>query len=306
MGDRVKLYVTKDELEIHIVASHLSLSPNFNWGLADSEIVSTGFYIEYNKHIYNFNNTLLNKLYLYQQGSITLEEWEDYKDKSIKLLDKLHELFIIPGNVENLSSIIIDPDSNQAKFINFDGADFFDKITSFDKYWFIDVKDIPRKSLEELIKHEKEVFLHFLSPSLNRNCDGDQNCLVQCDCICEEICDGVCICGHRDHGGYCIFNMPCCQPLQCRHYDYCHQYTRKPFDEIYNGFCCGCVAMVGRNIVTQERDECPICFENKHMIKLKCQHMICDDCLCQIRIHKDNTSGILYPQCPLCRNVNNF
>lgn len=42
------------------------------------------------------------------------------------------------------------------------------------------------------------------------------------------------------------------------------------------------------------KDECPICFEeNKHVLKSKCQHIICKDCWMSIII-KFNT-------CPFCR-----
>ncbi len=52
------------------------------------------------------------------------------------------------------------------------------------------------------------------------SCNGNGECLTQCECECynEETDEynEVCVCGHREHNGYCPSN--CCVPIECRNY----------------------------------------------------------------------------------------
>lgn len=130
-------------------------------------------------------------------------------------------------------------------------------------------------------------------------CNGE--CLNQCQCECynEETDEDyeVCVCGHREHNGYCPSD--CCSPVECRNYQYCHTKLPKYITFIHNGMCANCDAMLGRHRITNEVDECCVCYENKRMIVLECNHKLCNDCLYQM-------SHISNNRCPMCRNSNTW
>ena len=114
------------------------------------------------------------------------------------------------------------------------------------------------------------------------SCNGD--CLIQCECECYNEETGkqneLCMCGHREHNGYC--------PSDCH----------------YNK-CMNCAIQFGKHKTTITTDECPVCLENKNIIVLKCNHTVCNECWYNITkegFGEDNHK----PLCPICRNLNKW
>lgn len=170
---------------------------------------------------------------------------------------------------------------------------------------------------------------------MSDGCRGDGSCLIQCcchcyDCECEcnddctkefddngEIwgCDGKCCnCKHNDDCEWvngihkdckfldiCLVPTNCqykCKPQKCINYIICNKKSPQWVLDCHNG-CCGanCDIQYGPLTFLEEEDECCICFEDKKMIKLLCNHKFCLDCIIK---HCDN-SGM--SKCPLCRNI---
>jgi len=94
-------------------------------------------------------------------------------------------------------------------------------------------------------------------------CNGE--CLTQCECECynEETDEynELCVCGHREHNGYCPSN--CCMPIQCRNYKYCNEKIPKRVLVCHNGMCINCAVQMGKHIYTDEVEDCCVCLENK-------------------------------------------
>jgi len=132
------------------------------------------------------------------------------------------------------------------------------------------------------------------------HCQGDGECLKQCYCECynEDIdkYDEICTCGHRDHGGYCP--STCCSLVECGG---CKEKHPKCYLDMHNGVCVPCDMSMGRRSMTDIVEDCCVCFENKQMLSLKCNHKVCHDCWYQIT--KGSHSG---GSCPLCRNINGW
>ena len=139
------------------------------------------------------------------------------------------------------------------------------------------------------------------------SCNGNGECLIQCGCQCvnEETdeYDEICICGHREHDGYCP--STCCIPVECRNYKYCYEKQPKWVSFCHNGMCMNCAVQMGKHTYTNQIEDCCVCLENKRMIILKCNHKVCNDCWYNI-----TSEGFGYndhsPLCPLCRRVNNW
>lgn len=73
--------------------------------------------------------------------------------------------------------------------------------------------------------------------------------------------------------------------------------------------CMNCAIQMGKHIYTNELEDCCVCFENKLMLLLKCNHKVCNDCW--YKITKENFGENFgynehKPLCPLCRNLNNW
>ena len=130
-------------------------------------------------------------------------------------------------------------------------------------------------------------------------CNGNGKCLTQCVCKCDKIC----ICGHRDHNGYCP--SKCCIPSNCRNYTYCNVRQPKWVSDIHNGMCMNCAAQMGPHKISDNIFECPVCLENKNIIILNCNHKICNECWYKIT-EKGNADYNYKSACPLCRNLNQW
>jgi hypothetical protein len=138
-------------------------------------------------------------------------------------------------------------------------------------------------------------------------CNGNGECLFQCECECyneeTEEYNEECICGHREHNGYCPSN--CCIPIKCRNYKYCNE--KLPFWVLCcnNGMCINCAIQFGKHTFTNKDEECGICLENNKILILKCNHKICNDCWYNITKYDYGTDEHK-PLCPFCRNYNDW
>lgn len=136
------------------------------------------------------------------------------------------------------------------------------------------------------------------------NCDGNGDCLIQCECECyneeKDEYKYVCVCGHRDHEGYCPTN--CCSPVQCRNYKLCNKKIPNWIVLCHNGMDINCAIQMGPHKFTTIIEDCCVCFDNKVMIILKCNHKVCNDCWFNIT----KGFGIRKHVCPLCRNPNRW
>jgi len=165
--------------------------------------------------------------------------------------------------------------------------------------------------------------------SEGRPCSGLGECLRQCTCECADCtrcglsisgacqctcdCDGDdcphmpeivwrgCTCGHRAHHGYCPPDVQClyrCEPKPC-HNDANHDESGELFPEwlfaCHGGSCVSCAIAYGHGFKhTEKQAECPVCYNQKMMSKLRCAHEICWDCWSTIC--RDDSAT-----CPLCR-----
>lgn len=144
------------------------------------------------------------------------------------------------------------------------------------------------------------------------SCSGDGTCLEQCWCVCydreypEEDEDvtyhEVCTCGHREHNSYCTDNDPCCEPVKCANYDFCHVKLPLCITYYHNSMCAGCAISLGPHKIINDVEECPVCLEDKLMLLLRCNHKMCRSCWNNITsINEEYRS-----KCPLCRNKNDW
>jgi hypothetical protein len=144
-----------------------------------------------------------------------------------------------------------------------------------------------------------------------------ENCLclpVECECP-EPFCDcsgnfvmaDICVCSHREHGGWCKPNNVdvCeynCEPVLCQNdrfhpIDMQNKKYPKWYITEYSGNCRECTNIYGygfRHIDVVE--ECPVCYDNKDMVELHCKHKVCRECWWAI-------STRLNQRCPLCRSM---
>lgn len=138
-------------------------------------------------------------------------------------------------------------------------------------------------------------------------CNGDGNCLMQCFCDCynkkiEEYYE-LCVCGHREHNGYCPSN--CCYLIECKNYKNCKMKLPKWVLLCSNDMCINCDIQMGKTTYLNQLEECCVCLENKNMLILKCKHKICNDCW--YNISKPVFQSLdKQSRCPLCRNVNDW
>ena len=167
-------------------------------------------------------------------------------------------------------------------------------------------------------------------------CCGDGSCFIQCRCDCfadcececnsntdctkefdnngEEVgCDGTCCnCTHIDNCewingihkdctfDWCLAPTNCqynCEFQECNNYPICKKKAAQWYLNCHQG-CCGpnCCIQYGPLTFSEEDVECCICFENKKLVKLICNHAFCFDCITTLH---ENT-------CPLCRSEIRF
>ena len=147
------------------------------------------------------------------------------------------------------------------------------------------------------------------------SCKGRGDCIQQCICICFEdedhdIPSEVCSCVHRNHthliGGTTECDIYCqteclhnCHLVECHNYRFCKQKRPQHILDCHNGMCMDCAIMIGKIKFLNEKDDCPICMENKDMIEISCgNHKVCLDCWKQMSETPDRPNPL---SCPLCR-----
>lgn len=133
---------------------------------------------------------------------------------------------------------------------------------------------------------------------------------------CDDNCRGACIEQGDDVNDY-IYNGTC-RLQNCKNYPFCKEQRPQQILDVHGDFCLGC-AMIMRYKQEAIINECPICQEEKILIKLKCGHLICRKCwynICKTadenieenEYHDEEGSYIeyefndlCYHKCPLCR-----
>lgn len=95
-----------------------------------------------------------------------------------------------------------------------------------------------------------------------------------------EPCDGGCLFGGEDCGGYDGSKCGC---VRCPNFEYCGVWLPPRLRAIFNGRCGNCEASFGRDLVFRDGgDECPICLDgdNGRMVEHAsgCGHGVCIDC----------------------------
>jgi len=142
------------------------------------------------------------------------------------------------------------------------------------------------------------------------SCTGRGSCIKQCVCVCENELQSECSCGHQNHshfiGGTTEFDVYCriecphkCQLVKCHNFRLCEKKYPQEVLDCNNGMCNECARMFGKINFLEEKDECPICFENKDMIVISCgKHKVCFDCWKKMSETKNRPLPLT---CPLCR-----
>lgn len=142
------------------------------------------------------------------------------------------------------------------------------------------------------------------------SCNGRGSCIEQCCCICYEyeeceVPSEICSCGHRNHihlenTEYC--KKEClykCQLVECHNFRLCGKKYPQQILDCHNDLCVDCAIMIGKINFLDEKEDCPICMENKDMIQISCgKHKVCLDCWKQMSEIEDRPIPLT---CPLCR-----
>lgn len=143
-------------------------------------------------------------------------------------------------------------------------------------------------------------------------CEGNGGCLTECACDdsfnYKEQQYKTCKCNSEEHylhyqtkyRRYC--KVKCkynCQLINCKNINYCESSMPKWLFDIRqhgkNGTCNGC--LIFDISYTNMKDNCVICSNNKYLIKTKCNHEFCNDCLLNIGLTQQNE----ITPCPICR-----
>jgi hypothetical protein len=138
-------------------------------------------------------------------------------------------------------------------------------------------------------------------------CECNEGCCCEVNAygMSPTVSRPVCTCGHREHAGMCKPDNPCpnnCEPLLCPN-DAKHDTDKgKTFPQWYlycnGGNCQHCAQQWGFEFKqSDEIAECPVCYEDKQMTILRCNHKLCWDCWTIIC----NSNKTLLASCPLCR-----
>lgn len=147
------------------------------------------------------------------------------------------------------------------------------------------------------------------------SCNGRGSCIQQCICCCYEdeeyeVPSEACSCGHRNHthliGGTTVYDIYCkkdcphnCQLVECHNFRLCGKKDPQELLDCHNGMCSDCAIMIGKIKFLNEKDDCPICMENKDMIQISCEkHKVCLDCWKQMSETENRPIPLT---CPLCR-----
>ena len=148
-----------------------------------------------------------------------------------------------------------------------------------------------------------------------RGGEDDEN--VYCQSVCPENCQLVeCLqyatCGTKLPAWDLIQNnnlCGTCGQFECEQYRHCGETISLLYLEIHGGMCLTCASIKhGGNITfTDVKEECPVCYEEKYMLRLSCNHMICYKCLIAM-YERNECSRAFTPteertKCPLCRNT---
>jgi hypothetical protein len=100
------------------------------------------------------------------------------------------------------------------------------------------------------------------------SCEGHGECLNQCECYCykegTEEHDEKCVCGHREHNGYCPSD--CCTTIECRNYKYCNNKLPEWVSFCYEGMCTDCDIRIWEHKYTKQVENCCICLNDEIMI----------------------------------------
>jgi len=143
------------------------------------------------------------------------------------------------------------------------------------------------------------------------DCDGSGFCLETCFCRCYDEDTGedfeVCTCGHREHRKnpahddyrFCASVSSCihnCKLIPCNLFELCGMKITPAEAKFCEDMCTECHKKYGKVVKTEEMAECPICYDTKQMISIRCNHKFCWECYKQSCV-----GGILEVKCPLCR-----
>lgn len=138
-------------------------------------------------------------------------------------------------------------------------------------------------------------------------CERLGNCFKQCFCNCydDEECEvpsKICSCGHRNHKNLTecdVYYLHTSHLVECHNFKMCGQKRPDIILGWYNGMCMDCAISFGKIKFLDEKDDCPICFDNKDMIEISCgKHKLCLDCW----KNWSKTSTQIPLTCPFCRN----
>jgi len=125
------------------------------------------------------------------------------------------------------------------------------------------------------------------------NCLGDGKCIKKCYC---ELCSNINNLNKKYHG-YVYSRYNCCVLVECRCYDFCKKKLPQ-YILNYNELCYDCEQQLGNHNQTNIIDICCVCLYEKNMLKLSCNHIICNNCWYKI------TENSIEKKCPLCRYDN--
>ena len=138
-------------------------------------------------------------------------------------------------------------------------------------------------------------------------CECECNCDIETECNClDYIVREICTCGHREHNGMCKPEKKCqynCEPKLCpndKNHDVFNKGSLHPewVFACHGKNCYYCGLIYGHGFIhTNKNEECPVCYENKLMISLRCKHNLCWDCWSTICKSEKNIRST----CPLCR-----
>jgi len=111
------------------------------------------------------------------------------------------------------------------------------------------------------------------------SCKGDGDCFEQCGLPRE--CEHA---SHMDSGDtyFNYFKHECahnCVLLKCQNFHMCGQMRPKWVLDCDNGMCNDCGVNFGRVDFLGEKGDCPVCLENKELVRVSCtKHRFCLDC----------------------------
>lgn len=82
--------------------------------------------------------------------------------------------------------------------------------------------------------------------------------------------------------------------VRCKNFQFCSQEHSEHIIQQYGGYCYNCATSVGPLKFKENKEECPICLEEKELVGVFCgRHEICISCW--IRIIETDA------KCPFCR-----